>query len=924
VSGSTDALLKKYQQRISYLENALKFLHIAGEDTENSMCVEEGVVKVLSPINLAGITEWANRMGTRLLHCGDRSWYEILECFIARARTVEGRSGHWVEDMFGEAAISAKLGFKQNLEVRSHCGAVSAFAAPKGIRYIVRCGVPGVKVVDVVNSHLVHLLRSLSPEERLLGVTELEEIVSQRELVFDRLLLELNQPGMPALDRVDIKKLILGVTYGGSFVNLCQGRGCPDWITKFGETIRRIANFRAERSPELICMLRDGGKRDPAISLLSHQVTLEQRKTVDAIAALVPQDRHISYERDGFAYVGEGPSLEEFQAVAGIPLTMEGYMSPTELEKWMRGRYPHIDWDARSQFNILEIRRARSLSVDALSRTNEKGEPKVPRNHADFAVVVAAKLEARVCIMGESSEVFDTRVGSVGRWLVRKTANIKVLLRRTLLDSYRMHMKPNFKADGKVDWVRAGDVPVQLKESGLQNTIIDQIRTLLTKEHPLPLDNSETCRQYLMDENGVVYDFHSDTFIRDTIGLRLSRHLPWIYGVDSPDGVWHAPDEVKTGLSALLRRVLAFWQMGDVKTRALADDPVAGPPLAACLLDFVEKNSEHCTALHTLLGIYNGSVDEALWKLLHMTANACAFASRCEFVYQYGPGNSGKDTEHLIMLSFFGDGHRGGLSGVLPSNFFVGARKNDVEGPTSVMDSMRGLRYISNNEIPQHECFNSDVIKGLVEAEGTPLTSRSMRENPSAWRPMAGLFLSSNHLIRISDEERHLDSGLARRLNVVRMPRVFPDTDNVLKSRIVAGGLNTEVFWLIRHMYPHVRFLGGRKRLYPIPPRIRRETADLLVGDFSRLVQVWVEENCEAANVYRDATSVVTVREAITQNLFPDMSVKEAKTRIVAAGLVEKVNGSVRVYVYAFPTEVRPKAVRLKAHVSSASFRSSP
>jgi hypothetical protein len=377
--------------------------------------------------------------------------------------------------------------------------------------------------------------------------------------------------------------------------------------------------------------------------------------------------------------------------------------------------------------------------------------------------------------------------------------------------------------------------------------------------------------------------------------------------------------EVKNGLSALLRRVLEFWQLGDVKTRSLADDPVVGTPLARSVVDFVEKNAKHCVVLHTLLGLYAGSVDEALWKVLHMTATACAFASRCEFIYQYGPGNSGKDTEHLLMLSFLGDGHRGGLSGVLPSNFFVGSSKRDVEGPTSVMDSMRGLRYVSNNEIPMHDCFNSDVIKGLVEAEGTPQTSRSMRENPTAWRPMAGLFLSSNHIIRISDDERNADSGLARRLNVVRMPRVFPDTDNDLKRRITAGEMNTEVFWLARQMFPHLRFLGSRKRLYPIPPRIRRETTDLLMGDFSRVVQLWVEENCEAVQVYRDATNISSVREAITASLFPSLTPKEAKARLAAAGLIEKVNGSVRVFVYAFPTEVRPKAVRLKAQPSAGS-----
>ena len=316
-------IMERQRLRIAQLQDALKSLGTSAECEDEEL--PPGSRLVLAPINVEQCRIWANRLGTRSLARGDVTWCELLEGFIGRARKIEGRSGHWVEDVFVEARISEKLGFKQNLEVRAHGGAVSAFAAPKGIRYIVRCGVPDIHVVDVVNSHLVHLLRDLSPEERLLGVAELEEIVDQRETVFRSLEEELNQcDGRPALTRTDIKTLILGIAYGGSFANLCWGRKCPEWITRFGVAVRRIADFRAGKSPELIRMLEAEGRRDPAISLLSHQVTLAQRKTVDAIAALIPRERHVSYERDGFAYWSAGlsdePSLHDFEEVAGMPL----------------------------------------------------------------------------------------------------------------------------------------------------------------------------------------------------------------------------------------------------------------------------------------------------------------------------------------------------------------------------------------------------------------------------------------------------------------------------------------------------------------------------------------------------------------------------------------------------------------------------
>lgn len=274
-----------------------------------------------------------------------------------------------------------------------------------------------------------------------------------------------------------------------------------------------------------------------------------------------------------------------------------------------------------------------------------------------------------------------------------------------------------------------------------------------------------------------------------------------------------------------------------------------------------------------------------------------------------------------MQLSFFGDSSRGGLSGVLASNYFVskGSAHRDSEATTSVWDSIRGLRYVANNEIPAHDALNADVLKGLVEHEGTPQVSRGMRQNPTPWRPMCGVFLSSNHPPQLPEDERQPDSGTARRLNVVRMPRTFPDDDDKgLKKLINTGAMSPELFWLTRQLYPHLRFLGGRKRMYPIPPRIRSETSEIISGDTKRIIQLWVEENCEAACVYKDGTSHVTVRDTIVARLSLGSDTKAAAAQLRAAGLVEKSNGSVRVFVYAFPSETRPKAVHLKATVNVA------
>ena len=106
--------------------------------------------------------------------------------------------------------------------------------------------------------------------------------------------------------------------------------------------------------------------------------------------------------------------------------------------------------------------------------------------------------------------------------------------------------------------------------------------------------------------------------------------------------------------------------------------------------------------------------------------------------------------------------------------------------------------------------------------------------------------------------------------------------------------------------------------MYPIPPRIRSETLDLLSGDSKRLIQMWVEENCTAAAVYRDGTSFTTVRDEIAVRLSLGPDAKAVSAVLRAAGLLEKSNGSVRVYTYDFPTETRAKAVRLNDNLPPA------
>ena len=291
----------------------------------------------------------------------------------------------------------------------------------------------------------------------------------------------------------------------------------------------------------------------------------------------------------------------------------------------------------RSCFKAPDVRFGRIHAEASLLATNAQGEPKIPKNHSDFAIVVASSLEPYLYIDDGVAEIFDRTLGTVGRWTVKKATQTKPIIRTCLLDAFRE--KRATRKDGKSVYEAHAEVPYQLKATDLQNTIADQVRTMMTREHPTPLDSSESCRRFLMDKNGLVYDCVQDVFIEHTVFLRLQRQLPWKCNATEPDMVWDAPPKVKPELGELFRRVLAFWQVGDVKTRSLHADPVAGQLLAKAMLDFIKANPQHCKLLNVFVGIYADDLDEALWKLRHKTADACAWSPRCEYTYQYGPGN---------------------------------------------------------------------------------------------------------------------------------------------------------------------------------------------------------------------------------------------------------------------------------------------
>jgi hypothetical protein len=350
-----------------------------------------------------------------------------------------------------------------------------------------------------------------------------------------------------------------------------------------------------------------------------------------------------------------------------------------------------------------------------------------------------------------------------------------------------------------------------------------------------------------------------------------------------------------------------YCAQADLNSASLESDGVFGKPLANAM----RLAAESVPVLRLLLDTFADNVDEALYMLHVAAACSCAWANRCEYTYTYGPANSGKDTLHSLLIHYLGESTKGGYSAVLPSRYLLASKHaRDPEAPTSVLEMLRGARYVANNEIPEHREFAPAFMNSLVEQKGTGQISRKMRENAGTLHLTAGFGLTSNHPIQLAEAERDPTIGTSRRLVVISMPRTLPvDSEVDVEDKIIKGEFNKQLFALCRVCYRHIKALGGRKRIAPMPPRFLADTKAALEGEMHRMVQIWIERNTTPATSYATASSQKTVRDALQSQLQITGSMDAI---LAAAGVKAKRSGTARVHLYDYPVESRLRPITLK------------
>ena len=238
---------------------------------------------------------------------------------------------------------------------------------------------------------------------------------------------------------------------------------------------------------------------------------------------------------------------------------------------------------------------------------------------------------------------------------------------------------------------------------------------------------------------------------------------------------------------------------------------------------------------------------------------------------------------------------------------------------STLLDTCKHMRYMANNEVPSHDVFDTDSLKPLSEMRGAGIVSRTIYDKPERWLPMGGVFLTSNFPMSLADYQRS-DSGWARRLNYMHLNGVFKEGDGStdVKDAISAKTYNAELFWWARLFVKYLhRCSPSRTRIWPRPPRLRRETEELLNGSRKDELLAWLEAFTEPAPMYSAGSLTIDLKKAMSDIM--DMPIgREFETLLSECKVFHKRTTDKRVLTYQYPGTTRISAIRFKSQSTAA------
>ena len=190
--------------------------------------------------------------------------------------------------------------------------------------------------------------------------------------------------------------------------------------------------------------------------------------------------------------------------------------SVEELVAFASKRYPGLDWSQRSAYDYSAVSNARQCIVHDLSLN-----PATPNitsliksGHTDYALVVAASLEGRLFLVGDTIYYVDSSF-----WRVSTSSHcLHNLVRETLQKMFGY--KPVRYSNGKVSFDRVASIPKKLKDHGFIVSVREEVKAFIASPSPPNLDDK---RHLLGFKNGKVYDFEKNLIMNCDPSMLLSR-----------------------------------------------------------------------------------------------------------------------------------------------------------------------------------------------------------------------------------------------------------------------------------------------------------------------------------------------------------------------------------------------------------------
>ena len=749
-----------------------------------------GVLYTSCPVNPEASKFFMDLVAMHSLHHGSFSFAELLHVQLKRVRN------GLVCDRWSESAAATELGVQSNLEIYAdpksvdefladaplpHYRGKSVFGDGKLIRYINRSG-SDLVAHDVSNSHFSHLLHML-PDEivsnlKAFGyyVQNTDRCIAQLRSAFNHNNDAFSEAYVNGLDdggysKADGKRMFLSLGYGGYIKTRLNEKPIvghvPSFLEHFAADMEVLASKVSIQFPHIYEYYIEKKKteykgkseqfiqRKSRFSTLSCMASMFQRQTIDKMTRAAGEV--VSYERDCIVTVGGSKSAAIATAALPLVVKVERYPDTQGLLQMAMQKYPHVDWKQTSRINMKDFQLARDCCLANVNGVlDKKGERQFPNpdNLTDYGKVISFRLEPRVyCGTEGSLEWFNTVDTKYGHWQVsKKDAVLTRMCRDELELEFRATQVEYVTTDGssRLVLVKSGQIPKIVKKKDLYNSVTSDVQLTLMRMPPRVRDGDHT-RNLIMDKDGLVYDFLSTETFQNIPALRMGLKCPWSF--QEP---WDASDDAKIRLREIVNSIIQLWGNGKYADgKSLEESGPHGLALMNAYKDLV-KNCGGCWLQQTLLGLYDDNVDECLYKLVTWTCSIAAYAKRCEWNYEWGQGNSGKDLQHSIMVAFLGDGTSGGYADVIPAAALTRPMQSDPNGTQTIKHALMNKRYAYFNELrfdgrANLRYFNDGELKELCEQEGSKLKTRTLYAEPEAWRPMCR-GSSCSHFISFSSK----------------------------------------------------------------------------------------------------------------------------------------------------------------------------